>query len=174
MMARHRTYFREWRKYRGHTLEVAAELSGMSVGNISAMERGAQSYTQDGLEALANAYRCEPGQLLSLDPEQCDIWSIWEIAGADARRKIVEIARIIVKRQQTACDAAWWLFQIAIMTLIIGSNGAYHWVPKGPASMICSLGACLLIQIAIEEEAALLPGRRPGAALLARADEVIE
>ena len=54
------------------------------------------------------------------------------------------------------------------MTLIIGSNGAYHWVPKGPASMICSLGACLLIQIAIEEEAALLPGRRPGAALLAR------
>jgi hypothetical protein len=43
MMARHRTYFREWRKYRGHTLEVAAELSGMSVGNISAMERGAQS-----------------------------------------------------------------------------------------------------------------------------------
>ena len=97
MMARHRTYFREWRKYRGHTLEVAAELSGMSVGNISAMERGAQSYTQDGLEALANAYRCEPGQLLSLDPEQCDIWSIWDNAGADERRKIAEIARIIVE-----------------------------------------------------------------------------
>ena len=69
----------------------------MSVGNISAMERGAQSYTQDGLEALANAYRCEPGQLLSLDPEQCDIWSIWEIAGAYERRKIAEIARIIVE-----------------------------------------------------------------------------
>ena len=25
----------------------------------------------------------------------------------------------------------WFLFQIAIMTLIIGSNGAYHWAPKG-------------------------------------------
>jgi len=24
----------------------------------------------------------------------------------------------------------WWSFQIAIMTLIIGSNGAYHWAPS--------------------------------------------
>jgi transcriptional regulator with XRE-family HTH domain len=100
-MARRSTYFREWRKYRGYTLKAAAERSG----NLSAMERGAQGYTQDGLEALANAYLCEPAQLLSLDPEQLlsldpeqrDIWPIWEIAGADERRKIVEIARIIVE-----------------------------------------------------------------------------
>jgi hypothetical protein len=26
----------------------------------------------------------------------------------------------------------WWLFQVLIMTLIIGSNGAYHWA--GPNS----------------------------------------
>ena len=29
-------------------------------------------------------------------------------------------------------DQVWWLFQIAIMTLIIGSNGTYHW--GGPHS----------------------------------------
>ena len=26
----------------------------------------------------------------------------------------------------------WFLFQIAIMTLIIGSNGAYHWAAALP------------------------------------------
>jgi transcriptional regulator with XRE-family HTH domain len=103
-MAQRRTYFREWRKYRGHTLEVAAELSGMSVASVSAIERGTQNPSNRALDALAKAYDCEPAQLLSLDPgrplsadpRHCDIWSIWETASADERRKITEIARIIV------------------------------------------------------------------------------
>jgi len=98
---RRRTYFREWRKYRGYTLERAAELSGMSVGNISAMERRTQAYTQDGLEALARAYRCEPGQLLTVDPNTSDIWSIWEVAKVGDRQKIVEIAKTITGKTGT-------------------------------------------------------------------------
>lgn len=73
----------------------------MSVGNISAMERGAQGYTQDGLEALAEAYRCEPGQLLTVDPNTSDIWSIWESAKIGDRQKIVEIARTITGKTGT-------------------------------------------------------------------------
>lgn len=97
-----RTYFKEWRKYRDMTLETAAEQSGMSVGNISAMERGAQAYTQDGLEALAAAYRCTPGQLLNVDPNKDDaIWSIWEKAKVGDRQKIVEIAKTIVGKTGT-------------------------------------------------------------------------
>lgn len=42
------TFFKEWRKKRGMTLEQAAEEAGMTAGNLSAMERGAQGYTQDG------------------------------------------------------------------------------------------------------------------------------
>lgn len=99
--ARRPTYFRAWRKYRGYTLEQAAELSGMSIGNISAMERGAQGYTQDGLEALAEAYHATPGQLLTVDPEQSDIWSIWETAKNGDRQKIVEIAKTIVGKTGT-------------------------------------------------------------------------
>jgi transcriptional regulator with XRE-family HTH domain len=93
---RRRTFFRQWRKFRGYTLEQAAELTGMSIGNISAMERGAQGYTQDGLEALAEAYNCTPGQLLTVDPQSSDIWSIWERAKEGDQRKIVEIAKTIV------------------------------------------------------------------------------
>jgi len=35
----------------------------------------------------------------------------------------------------------WFLFQIAIMTLIIGSNGAYHWAPKGGRFAVAFLAA---------------------------------
>jgi hypothetical protein len=73
-------YFRQWRKYRRMTLEMAGELAGMTAGNISAMERGTQNYTQNGLEALARAYNCLPAQLLMVDPINSDIWSIWELA----------------------------------------------------------------------------------------------
>jgi transcriptional regulator with XRE-family HTH domain len=98
---RRRTFFREWRKYRELTLEEAAELAGMTAGNISAMERGAQGYTQDGLEALARAYQCEPAQLLMVDPINSDIWSIWEHAKVGDRQKIVEIAKTIVGKTGT-------------------------------------------------------------------------
>jgi transcriptional regulator with XRE-family HTH domain len=94
---RRRTFFREWRKYRDLTLEAAAERAGMTAGNLSAMERGAQGYTQNGLEALADAYRCDPGQLLTVDPTKEDaIWSIWELAKPGDRQKIVDIAKTII------------------------------------------------------------------------------
>jgi len=94
---RRRTFFREWRQYRNLTLEAAAERAGMTAGNLSAMERGAQGYTQSGLEALSDAYRCDPGQLLTIDPTKEEaIWSIWDLAKPGDRQKIVDIAKTIV------------------------------------------------------------------------------
>jgi transcriptional regulator with XRE-family HTH domain len=99
---RRRTFFREWRKYRELTLEQAAERAGMTAGNLSAMERGAQGYTQGGLEALAVAYNCDPGQLLTVDPTKDEaMWSIWEQAKPGDRLKIVEIAKTITGRTGT-------------------------------------------------------------------------
>jgi transcriptional regulator with XRE-family HTH domain len=50
------------------TLEVAAQRGGMTAGNLSQLERGTQGYSQTGLEALAEVYDCDPGQLLSQPP----------------------------------------------------------------------------------------------------------
>lgn len=50
------------------TLEVAAQRAGMTAGNLSQFERGTQCYSQNGLEALAEAYDCDPGQLLGQPP----------------------------------------------------------------------------------------------------------
>lgn len=87
------------------TLEQAAEAAGMTAGNLSAMERGAQRYTQVGLEGLAWAYKCEPAQLLMVDPTKDDaIWSIWERAKQGERTMIVDIARTIVKTDKTGTE----------------------------------------------------------------------
>ncbi len=82
------------------TLERAAELSGMTAGNISAMERGMQGFTEAGLYALANAYKVPPGWLLDLDPESLDSFlPTWDAASPADRQKIVEIAKTITGKR---------------------------------------------------------------------------
>lgn len=99
---RRRTFFKEWRKHRGMTLEQAADAAGMTAGNLSAMERGAQGYTQDGLEALADVYRTSTGWLLDVDPTKDDaIMPIWERAKPTDRDKIVDIAKTIIGKMGT-------------------------------------------------------------------------
>ncbi|AKR57980.1 hypothetical protein XM25_19760 [Devosia sp. H5989] len=61
-------FFRAWRKYRGLTQEALAERVGMSVSAVSQIETGAQGFTDSTLLAFANALTCEPGDLLSRDP----------------------------------------------------------------------------------------------------------
>lgn len=95
---RRRIFVKEWRNYRGLTQEQLAERVGMSKGNISQLEQGVQGYSQEGLEAIAEALQCDPGQLLNVDPSRDDaIWSIWERAKEGERRMIVEVAKTIVK-----------------------------------------------------------------------------
>jgi len=43
------------------------------------MERGKKGYSQETLEALADALGCEPADLLMRDPTSADpIWSVWD------------------------------------------------------------------------------------------------
>jgi transcriptional regulator with XRE-family HTH domain len=95
---RRRIFLKQWREYRDITQEELAERVGMSVGNISQLERGLQGYSQEGLESLAEALRCDPGHLLTVDPSKDDaIWSIWDRAKPGERQMIVELAKTVVK-----------------------------------------------------------------------------
>jgi transcriptional regulator with XRE-family HTH domain len=95
---RRRIFLKQWREYRDLTQEQLAERVGWSVGNVSQLERGLQGYSQEGLEALADALQCDPGQLLTVDPTGDDaIWSIWEKAKPGERQMIVELAKTVVK-----------------------------------------------------------------------------
>ncbi|OAF05436.1 hypothetical protein AYJ54_00590 [Bradyrhizobium centrolobii] len=95
---RRRTFFRQWREFRGLTQEQLAERLETSVASISRIESGTQPYTQDTLEALADALSTDPASLLMRDPSNPEaIWSIWDQAKQGERQLIEELARSVVK-----------------------------------------------------------------------------
>jgi transcriptional regulator with XRE-family HTH domain len=96
------TFIRSWRKHRGLTLaqladRLAAELEvGISEGQLSRIERGQTPYSQDILEAIAAALRCEPADLLVRDPSAPDaIWSLWDTLKPVERIQAVEIIKTL-------------------------------------------------------------------------------
>src|SRR5262252_1853026 len=87
-----RTFIREWRKYRGLTLEKVADRLDMTPGHISMLERGQRGYTQETLEAVAAALQTDVASLLMRDPGDSEgLWSIWDRAKPAQRRQIVAI-----------------------------------------------------------------------------------
>lgn len=70
----------------------------MSKAQLSRVETGVQPYTQDFLEACAEALQTDPASLLTRDPSTEDaIWSLWDTAKPGERKLIVDIAKTIIK-----------------------------------------------------------------------------
>jgi transcriptional regulator with XRE-family HTH domain len=70
---RRRTFIRQWREARGLTQEQLAAELGTSVATVSRVETGNQPYTQDFLEACANALGTDVVALLSRDPNWANL-----------------------------------------------------------------------------------------------------
>jgi transcriptional regulator with XRE-family HTH domain len=95
-----RTYIREWRKLRGLTLERLAERLDMTASHMSMLERGQRGYTQETLEAIAEALQTDPASLIIRNPKDGDaIWSIWEQAKPAERELIERVVRSIPIRK---------------------------------------------------------------------------
>jgi transcriptional regulator with XRE-family HTH domain len=96
--ARRRTFFKEWRVHRGLSQEQLADRLETSVASISRIESGTQPYTQDVLEALAEALMTDPASLIMRNPDEPEaMWSIWDQAKKGERQLIEELARSVVK-----------------------------------------------------------------------------
>jgi transcriptional regulator with XRE-family HTH domain len=94
-----RTFIREWRKHRDLSLEQLGEKLQMTASHLSMLERGQRGYTQETLEAIAEAVGTDPASLLVRDPSASDdIWTVWEKASPSQRKLIVDIAQVIVRR----------------------------------------------------------------------------
>ena len=63
-----RTYLREWREFRNLTQEQAAERLGIDRSHLSKVERRQVPYSQGLIEAAAEAYSCEPKDILGVNP----------------------------------------------------------------------------------------------------------
>lgn len=93
-----RTYIREWREYRGLTLEHLADRVETTHASLSRIERGLQPYSQTLLEALAGALQTDEASLLIRNPNDPEgIWSVWDNAQPGERKMIVDIAKTVVK-----------------------------------------------------------------------------
>jgi transcriptional regulator with XRE-family HTH domain len=74
-----RTFIRDWRKFRDLTLQQLAERIEVTAGAISQLERGEVQYTQPMLEALANALRCDPADLIMRAPQSNEaLQLVWD------------------------------------------------------------------------------------------------
>lgn len=95
---RAKTFIRQWRHHRGLTLEKLAGRLEMTASHLSMLERGKRGYTQDMLEALADALATDPASLLMRDPTDPEaIWSIWDQAKPVERRQIIELAQVLIR-----------------------------------------------------------------------------
>lgn len=99
---RRRTFIREWRNFRDEMSQerLVARLEemgvDMSVAQLSRIETGIQPYTQDTLEAIADALRTDPASLLWRNPEDDDaIWSLWDQAKPGERQQITKVLKAL-------------------------------------------------------------------------------
>jgi len=95
---RRRIFVKEWREYRSLTQEQLADRIGTSKASISRIEAGTQAYTQDFLEAAAEALMTDPASLLMRDPsDESAAWSLWDQAKPAERKMIERIVQSVVK-----------------------------------------------------------------------------
>lgn len=93
-----RTYIKQWREHRGLNQEQLAARLEMTQSQISQLESGRRGYTQQTLEAIADALQTDVASLLMRDPTDPDaIWSIWDNAKPGERQMIVDIAKTLTK-----------------------------------------------------------------------------
>lgn len=90
-------YIKEWRVHRGMTQAALAEAAGLTDATISRIESGKIGYTQVSLESIGQALDVAPGDLLRYSPDVATpLWSLWERAAPDERRKIEALAETVV------------------------------------------------------------------------------
>lgn len=98
---RRRHYLREWRKAAGLTQEDAADTAGISRSLLSKIEAGKVPYNQDLLEQLAEIYRCEPDDLITVNAKLPDparaFYNQLRHAPAAEQRRLLRVARVITE-----------------------------------------------------------------------------
>jgi transcriptional regulator with XRE-family HTH domain len=96
------TFIRQWREFRGLTQDQLAERVGKSKAQLSRIENGLQPYSQDFLEACADALRTDPASLITRDPTDLNaIWVVWEKAAPADRERIEAVVNALAARSGT-------------------------------------------------------------------------
>lgn len=96
------THLRDWRLYKGLTLEQAAGRLDIDYTTLGRIERGLVPYNQGLLEQAAEAYGCQPGDLLNVNPlkegQVVDLITVLQKATPEQRAEVIGFARGRISR----------------------------------------------------------------------------
>ena len=98
---RSRTFMIEWRRYRKLSQEEAAARVEIDRTTLGRIEKGILPYNQDFLEKLAEAYGCEPQDILSVDPLKPDpprlVWDRLKAASPELQESAIRVLDALLK-----------------------------------------------------------------------------
>lgn len=98
------TFLRHWRKHRNLTQEAAASRIGIDRTTLGKIERARVPYDQALLECAADAYSCEPADLLMRDPKS-PIWTLLDTVRklpSDQQKQIAGIIKGFIESTKEA------------------------------------------------------------------------
>jgi transcriptional regulator with XRE-family HTH domain len=102
-----RTFIREWREFRGLSLEELAQAAGMVKGNLSKIERGINPYNQVRLELIARRLDCTPADLLARPPGVAPaLESLLNAATPEQQSQLASIAEALIQWRPAPADPA--------------------------------------------------------------------
>ncbi|MDE2107220.1 MAG: helix-turn-helix transcriptional regulator [Patescibacteria group bacterium] len=97
-----RTFIRQWREYRGKSLEEVADKIGKHHSTLSRIERGVQGYNQQEIEALAVELQTDVVSLLTRDPAApvtgADVGNLWGAIPEKERVALWELMQLYAQR----------------------------------------------------------------------------
>lgn len=93
-------FLRAWRKHRGLTLAELAQMTDMTTGNLSRLERGEIPYSQRTWERLSAALGTDPASLILVSPAMADIRSLLAEFTPARRAQLAEIAQALAATQE--------------------------------------------------------------------------
>ncbi len=105
-----KTFIREWREFRGRTLEETAEAigphlpAGITHATLSRIERGRSPYNQRQIEALAKYLETSIASLLVRSPKDDDFWGTFDNLGPDQQLDVSNYANYV--REKSAKSGA--------------------------------------------------------------------
>jgi len=86
------TKLRQWREFRDLSLESAADVFGITHGQLSKIERGKSPYNQRLLEKAADLYRCTVIDLLARAPDEAeDLFSNYAALDEEGKRQAARL-----------------------------------------------------------------------------------
>jgi transcriptional regulator with XRE-family HTH domain len=95
-----RHFIKQWREHRHLTQERLAERLGTTAASLSRIENYKQPYTQDFLEAAAEALGTDVASLLIRDPSDAEApWSIWDNLKPAQRKQALRLLKALAEEE---------------------------------------------------------------------------